>query len=84
MLHSEASDQCLHCLPFIQQFLDKSTGSKMDVQILGQVDRYCGFQIHVLRVKVNMIYIIVEKWGKKLLINPGPTEPGYALPFQTV
>ena len=29
------SDQGLHCLPLIQQLLDKSTGSQMDVQILG-------------------------------------------------
>ena len=32
-----ASDQCLHCLPVLWQFLDTSEGSKMDVQILGNI-----------------------------------------------
>ena len=36
-----ASDQGLHCLPYIQQYLDTSRGSTMDYnglfQILGQV-----------------------------------------------
>ena len=30
-----ASDQGLHCLPIIKQFLDSSTVCKMDVQSLG-------------------------------------------------
>ena len=31
MPHSVASDQGLHCLQLIQQFLDRSTGSKLDL-----------------------------------------------------
>ena len=37
MPQNVASDQGLHCLPFIQQFLDPTIGSKMDVKILGHV-----------------------------------------------
>ena len=37
MLQNVASDQGLHSMPFIQQFLDTSTGSWMNIQILGQV-----------------------------------------------
>ena len=31
MLQTTASDHSLHCLPLIQQFLDMSTGSNLDV-----------------------------------------------------
>ena len=31
MLQNAASDQGLHCLPLIQQFLDKSIDSKMEL-----------------------------------------------------
>ena len=31
MLQNAASYQGLHCLPLIQQFLDKSTGGEIDV-----------------------------------------------------
>ena len=31
MLHSAASDQGLHCLPLFQNFLDESTGNKIDL-----------------------------------------------------
>ena len=31
LLHSMASDQSLHCLPIIQQFLDRSMGNKTDL-----------------------------------------------------
>ena len=31
MPHFAASDQGLHCMPLIQQFLDTSTSSKMDL-----------------------------------------------------
>ena len=37
MLQNMLSDQGLHCLPLIQQFLDIFTASKLNVQILGQV-----------------------------------------------
>ena len=37
MPHFVASDPSLNCLPLIKQFLDTLIGSKMDVQILGQV-----------------------------------------------
>ena len=38
MLQNAASDQGLHCLPLIHQFLHTPTGSEIDLgQILGQV-----------------------------------------------
>ena len=30
MLRNAVSDQCLHCLPLIQQYLNTSTGRGMD------------------------------------------------------
>ena len=31
VLHTVASDQCIHCLPLILQILDAATGSTMEM-----------------------------------------------------
>ena len=59
MLRNAASDQGLHCLPLIQQFLHMSTCIKWTVQILGQV--WYGvsiFRVNTIKSPYPVIMII--------------------------